>query len=139
MFCDLQCEEDLNAIKTKLPPVEEDSDPKCGGWGFMSVTHKPVPAAPVAGTDGGVTYKGCYNVKENPDIFNKLVANSEWMTNEVWWRLCTLVGLWINSNFRSVYVANDSRTSTSSQMVCVIPCGYYLATLCEFVMKAQTS
>ena len=87
LYCDLPCEEDS---------PENDSDPNCGGWGFMTVFQipKPVPTVlpskPAAGADGVVTYKGCYDVKENSDILKKLVAKSDWMTNEVQWRPCTL-------------------------------------------------
>ena len=99
MFCDLLCEEDMDPANVggssgkvasgivHKHPIGVNSDLKCGGWGFMSVTHKPVPAAPVHSV---ITYKGCYDVKENPDIFKTLVAKSDWMTNEVQWRPCTL-------------------------------------------------
>ena len=87
MYCDLPC--------------EESSDPNCGGWGFMTVfqIHKSVPASPLPApwspTKKGdeITYKGCYDVKENPDIFNKFVKSSKWMTNEVQWRLSNSCGL----------------------------------------------
>ena len=56
----------------------------------MDVFHieKPVglPLVPLSAPDGmddGVTYKGCYDVKENRDVLNKFVISSEWMTNEV--------------------------------------------------------
>ena len=49
---------------------------------------KPVPVrpawpSPTRGTGGGVTYEGCYNVKDNPHVFDKPMASSRWMTNEV--------------------------------------------------------
>ena len=80
-FCDLPCEDD------------KGKGPRCGGWGFMDVFHieKPVvdlpkiPRPPADGKDGGASYEGCYNRKENPDVFNKFVTSSEWMTNEVRW------------------------------------------------------
>ena len=80
MFCDLPCEQD---------PNENDLNPNCGGWGFMTVFQilNPVPAVypatPLSPKDAVITYKGCYDVKENPDILEKLVATSSWMTNEV--------------------------------------------------------
>ena len=35
----------------------------------------------------GVTYEGCYNVKQNRGVFNKFITSSEWMTNEVPWSI----------------------------------------------------
>lgn len=57
----------------------------------MDVFHieKPVVDLPLVpfsypyGKDGDVTYEGCYNAKENRDVFNTFVTSSEWMTNEV--------------------------------------------------------
>lgn len=84
----------------------------CGGWGFMTVFHnnKPVPArpgwpSPNQGTGGGVTYKGCYNVKENAKIFGKVVETSRWMTNEVRWERCILTGGRSSPGLHSGYIS----------------------------------
>ena len=82
MFCELKCE-------------DKNADGKnCGGWGFMTVFEldkpfsRPLESGSLVTKGGGVTYEGCYKVKQNSDIFNKFITSSEWMTNEVRWSDC---------------------------------------------------